>query len=104
MKRYAVEALALLSNLIKSRRIEGQMTMNELAFRAGISTDILERIEQADSACPIGFYFAVAEELRIHLFEDGQTRLTWRLFNVQEKIALLPKVDIQMRTQVKNDF
>lgn len=104
MKRYAVEALTLLSNLIQSHRLEGQMTVNELAFRAGISTEMLERIEQADPSCPIGFYFAVAEELKIHLFEDEQTKLTWRLFNVQEKIALLPKVNLQMRTRVKDDF
>lgn len=104
MKRYAVEALTLLSALIKSRRVEGQMTESELAVRAGISVEILERIEHADPTCPIGAYFAVAETLKIHLFEDDQTKLTWRLFNVQEQLALLPKVEKQIRGPVKDDF
>jgi transcriptional regulator with XRE-family HTH domain len=104
MKRYAVEALTLLSALIKSRRIKRQMTEMELATRAGISAETLERIEQADPTCPIGAYFAVAETLKIHLFEDDQTKLTWRLFNIQEQLALLPKVKNQMRGPVKDDF
>lgn len=104
MKKYAIEALSLLSVLIKSRRIRGQMTENQLALRADISTEILERIEQADPTCPIGAYFAVAEALKIHLFEEDQTKLTWRLFNVQEQLALLPKVENQMRGPVEDDF
>lgn len=104
MKKYAVDALTLLSALIKSRRIEGQMTVEELATRAGISTEALERIEQADPSCSIGAYFVVAEDLKIHLFEDDQTKLTWRLFDVQQKLALLPKIDIQNRRSVKDDF
>lgn len=80
------------------------MTEIELATRVGIPSEILERIERADPTCPIGSYFAVAEHLKIHLFEDDQTKLTWRLFNVQQQIALLPKVDIQTNGPVKDDF
>lgn len=104
MKRYAEESLALFSALIKSRRIGGQITESELASRTGISTEVLERIERADPTCAIGFYFAVAEDLKIHLFEDDQTKLAWRLFNVQQRIALLPKVDIQTKEQANDDF
>jgi transcriptional regulator with XRE-family HTH domain len=104
MKRYAVDALTLLSALIKSRRIEANMTEMELSTRAGISIETLEQIEHADPNCPIGSYFAVAENLKIHLFEDDQTKLTWRLFSVQEKLALLPKIEKQMSEPFTDDF
>ncbi len=104
MKRYAVDALTLLGALIKSRRTAANMTEKELATRAGVSTETLKQLEQADPLCPIGSYFAVAEELKIHLFEDDQTKLTWRLFSVQEKLALLPKVEKQMSEPFTDDF
>ncbi len=104
MNRYAIEALAIFGALIKTRRIARQMTEKELAYRADISTAILERIEQADPSCPIGAYFAVAETLKIHLFEDDQTKLSWRLFNVQEQLALLPKVENQMKEPFRDNF
>ena len=104
MDRYASDALKLFSDLIRIRRIKGNIAKEEFAVRVGITIEILEQIEQADPSCPIGCYFAAAEGLKIHLFEDEQTKLAWRLFDIQEKLALLPSVENQMGEPFEDKF
>lgn len=89
--RYTVEALQLLSLLIKTTRVEKKITMQDLCERAGISRDLLSRIEKADPACSIGVVFEVAALLGIDLFESDYSDLLIKNKLIKEKLTLLPQ-------------
>ena len=101
---YAIEALVLLGKMVRCARTERRMTARELAERAGISRDMLHRIEKGDPRCEIGAVFEVATIVGITLFEPDTTALQGRSRSVDDKLALLPKAVRQAKMEVKDDF
>lgn len=101
---YALEAVSLLGRLIRAGRKERRMTVRELAERAGISRDMLYRIEKGDPRCEIGVVFEVAAIVGVPLFEPELAGLRARSREVEEKLALLPKAVRKPTKAVKDDF
>lgn len=102
--RYALEAMRLLGTAIRVKRIEQQITTQDLADRVGISRGLLRRIEQADPNCSIGVVFEVASILGIPLFHTDYDELIFHRKNMDEKLALLPHEVRQVKIEVKDDF
>jgi transcriptional regulator with XRE-family HTH domain len=89
--RYAREAVELLGHMIRNARIDRQMTVAELAERAGVSRGLVNRIENGDMGCSIGATFEMAAILGIRLFDAEPTTLTRRLGMARDRLTLLPK-------------
>ena len=102
--RYTLEALSLLGMLLRTRRIEKKIGTQALAERAGISRDLLHRIEKGDPRCEIGVAFELAAILGVPLFEAEPGALTARSRDVQDRLTLLPKAVHAPRDEVKDDF
>lgn len=102
--RYSQHALRLLGGLLRAARIEKKMGTQVLAERAGISRDLLYRIEKGDPRCEIGVVFELAAILRVPLFEPDLNALQARNRELQAKLTLLPKAIRAPRAQVKDDF
>lgn len=102
--RYAREALTLLGQLIRTRRIERNQSAEDLASRIGVSRDMLYRMERGDPRCGIGPVFEAATIVGVPLFEEEPSRLAQRVAEQEEKLRLLPKAIHHPRTAVKDDF
>ena len=102
--RYSREALALLGSLLRTARIGRKLGMQALADRAGISRDMLYRIEKGDPRCEIGVVFELAAILGVPLFEPGLDALQARRRDAEARLALLPKAVHAPRTEVTDDF
>ena len=96
------EALELLGQLIRLGRIERKMTAGEMAERANISRDLLQRIERGNPGSSIGAAFEVATLAGISLFEAGPPTLSDQRKATQGKITLLPRRVV--RRTVNDDF
>jgi len=102
--RHSRQALSLLGALLRAARIEKKMGLQVLAERAGISRDLLRRIEKGDPRCEIGVVFELAAILGVPLFEPEPGALTARTRAVEDRLALLPKAVHAPRDEVKDDF
>lgn len=102
--RYAREATRLLGLMIHNARIERELTVAEVAERAGVSRGLLHRIEKGEMGCAIGAVFEVATVIGLRLFEAEPTTLTRHLAMEQDKLTLLPKAVRTGTTKVKDDF
>lgn len=102
--RYTDEAIRLLAGHIKARRLERSITVQDLAERAGISRDLLYRIEQADPACGIGVVFEVAALLGLTLFQSDYDDLVVKNKMIDDKLALLPSRSRPVKVEVDDDF
>jgi transcriptional regulator with XRE-family HTH domain len=102
--RHAREAVTMLGQLIRIARIERKLSVAELAERAGVSRDLMRRIEIGDPRCGIGTVFEAAAIVGVSLFEADRATLTGRLAAHDEKLRLLPKAVRKSRTAVKDDF
>lgn len=102
--RFSREAVALLGQLIRVHRIERKLGLEELATRAGVSRDMMRRIERGDPRCGIGLVFEAATIVGVSLFESDRSRLTMLLDEQKDKLRLLPKAVHKSRAEVKDDF
>ncbi len=102
--RYTEEALRLLAGRIKATRLERSITVQDLAERAGISRDLLYRIEHADPVCGIGVVFEVATLLGLTLFQSDYDELVVKNKIVEDKLALLPSRARAAKVEVDDDF
>ena len=102
--RYAREAAALLGLMIRTARIESDMTVADIAERAGISRGLVHRIEKGEMGSSIGAAFEVAAIVGLRLFQAEPTTLTRQLSLEREKLALLPQSVRAGATRVKDDF
>lgn len=102
--RYSLQALTLLGALLRAARIEKKMSVQALAERAGISRDLLRRIEKGDPRCEIGVVFELAAILDVPLFEPELGALQARTREVQSRLTLLPKAVHATDAGVKDDF
>lgn len=101
---YSRDALALLAQMIRRARIEGTMTVQELADRAGVSRGLIQRIERGDPGCAIGMVFEVAAIVGIRLFDADQPTIAAHLQANGATLALLPKSVRPSGGVVKDDF
>lgn len=102
--RYSLQALRLLGASLRAARIEKGLGVQALAERAGISRDLLYRIEKGDPRCGIGVVFELAAILGVPLFEPGLDALRQRGREVQARLVLLPRAVHVGRGEVKDDF
>lgn len=102
--RYTREAVRLLGGLIRARRIERRLSVEELATRSGVSRDMMRRIEQGDPRCAIGPVFEAAAIVGVALFDSDRDRLAGHLAEQETKLRLLPKAVHKPRSEVKDDF
>ena len=102
--RYAREAAELLGLMIRTARIERNMTVTDVAERAGISRGLVHRIEKGEMGSSIGAAFEVAAIIGLRLFEAEPTTLTRHLSMERGKLTLLPQSVRTGTTKVKDDF
>lgn len=102
--RYSQEAVRLLGASLRAARIEKKMGTQALAERAGISRDLLYRIEKGDPRCQIGVVFELAAILGVPLFEPELGALQKRRRELEDRLTLLPKAVHAPRDEVKDDF
>ena len=102
--RYTLEALKLLSGRIKVARVESEITIKSLAERAGISRDLLRRIENGDPSCSIGTVFEIASLLGLQLFSSDMDELKLKNKFVDDKLTLLPAKVKSKKAEVDDDF
>ena len=89
---------------MRAARIEKKMGAQVLAGRAGISRDMLRRIEKGDPRCEIGVVFELAAILGVPLFEPELGALQRLDREIEDRLALLPKAVHTPRVEVKDDF
>ena len=94
----------LLGKLIRTGRIERKMSTTELAERAGISRDMLYRVEKGDPRCEIGVVFELAVIVGVTLFEPDVSRLRGLDRQVSDRLSLLPKSIRKPEEDVYDDF
>lgn len=104
LSRYGREALMLLGQLIRTNRLERQLSVQDLADRVGVSRDMIQRIERGDPRCTIGIVFEAASVVGVALFGADRDRLATMVTEQSEKLSLMPKSVRQTRTVVKDDF
>ncbi len=102
--RYAREAVELLGHMIRNARIEREMTIAEVAERAGVSRGLVHRVENGDMGCSIGATFEIAAIVGVRLFDAEPTTLTRHLGMARNTFTLLPKAVRQSPKAVKDDF
>ena len=90
--------------MIRNARIERDITVADVAERAGISRGLVHRIERGEMGSSIGASFEVAVIVGLRLFEAEPTTLTRYLSMERDKLALLPQSVRTGTTKVKDDF
>lgn len=102
--RYAQDARHLLGKLIRIKRKQSKLKVQDVAERAGISRGLMQRIEKGEPECAIGVVFEVASIVGVKLFDAEQTTLTQQLNQQEEKLALLPISVRSGKKEVDDDF
>jgi transcriptional regulator with XRE-family HTH domain len=102
--RYGREAAELLGLMIHHARVERELTISEVAERAGLSRGLVHRIENGAMGCAIGAVFEVAAIVGVPLFDAGPTTLTKHLAMARDKLTLLPKAVRPSPKAVKDEF
>ncbi|WP_025374545.1 helix-turn-helix domain-containing protein [Advenella mimigardefordensis] len=102
--RYSRDAAQLFGLLIRNARIERQLTVEQLAERAGVSRGLVYRAEEGDMGCAIGAVFELATIVGVPLFSADQPALALHLANAHKILSLLPRAVRSSRTALKDDF
>lgn len=102
--RYARQAAVLMGEQIRLGRKQRQWTEKALADRAGISRATLQKIENGEMSCAIGFVFEVAALVGVKLFESETLPLPMHIEQTRDKIALLPQRIKTRKKAVYDDF
>ena len=97
------QAASLLGSEIRQARIERRWTVRELAERAGISTNTLQRVESGDPTVSLGIAFDVANLVGVPLFYEDPGRLAGEASRSRDRAALLPR-RVRRSRQVRDDF
>ena len=96
--KYAQDAAFLIGQQIKLARKSKKWSSANLAERAGITRETLQRIENGDMRTSIGLVFEVAAIIGVPLFTEDKQLFSNNLELIQSKIELLPQ---RIRTQRK---
>ncbi len=102
--QYTNEAVSLLGKLIKLGRKKRRWSEFDLAERAGIARDTVQRIEKGDPTCSLGLVFEAASLVGIPLFDSGNVSLATHLERTDDILTLLPKSVRKSNKDVDDDF
>lgn len=102
--RYTLAAALHLGQLVKIRRIERRISAEELASRLGVARGTLQRLERGDPTVALGIAFEACTLLSIPLFEEDRSRLTARIDETSQRLALLPKAARARAVKIDDDF
>lgn len=101
---YSRDAARLLGLMIRSARIERNLTVDELAERAGVSRGLIYRAEEGDMGCSIGAVFEIATILGIPLFTPEPDAMRMHIANAEKTLSLMPRAVYRSQKGVKDDF
>jgi len=102
--RLTRQSLTYLGASVRAGRIEKRISTQELAERAGISRDMLYRVEKGDPRCEIGVVFELAAIVGVPLLETDAGSLQSRHQELSARLALMPKAIHSPRKAVIDDF
>ncbi|HBP29653.1 MAG TPA: XRE family transcriptional regulator [Advenella kashmirensis] len=102
--RYSQDAARLLGLQIRNARIERQLTVEQLAERAGVSRGLVYRAEEGDMGCAIGAVFELASIVGVPLFTADQPTMAPHIANAEKTLSLLPRAVRYSKRAVKDDF
>lgn len=102
--RQTKTAATLLGKHIRARRIERELTAQDLADRVGISRTTLQKIENGDLKTEIGIVFELATIVGFKLFGTDASGLATQNALIDEKLSLLPKAVRTSSREVDDDF
>lgn len=100
----AKAALAHFAALLRVRRKERNLTVNELADRLGISPPTVRKVLEGSPAVAIGSYFEAARILGVPLFDPDSDRFAVTSSRTVEMEALLPKRVRTSQPEINDDF
>jgi len=87
---YSREAVLLLGKMIKQARIQKRWSEKELAERANVSRETVQRAEKGAPACAVGTVFELAFLVDIRLFESELSSMKAQSRAVDANLVLLP--------------
>jgi transcriptional regulator with XRE-family HTH domain len=87
---YSKEAVLLLGKKIKLARIQKSWSEKELAERANVSRETIQRAEKGTPSCAIGTMFELAFLVGIKLFDSELPSIQSQHASIDNQIALLP--------------
>ncbi len=102
--RYTRDAATLLGVMIRNARIERNLTVAELAERAGVSRGLVQRVEQGELGSSVGAVFELAAIVGLRLFDSDSDSLSRQLSDERHKVALLPRAAHKKANAVNDDF
>lgn len=100
----ASAALSHFAALLRVRRKEKNLTLDELADRLGVSTPTVRKLLQGSASVAIGTYFEAAHILGIPLFDPDSSRFSVVAAKTVEIDSLLPKRVRSRHTEIDDDF
>jgi len=101
---YCKEALLLLGKRIKLGRIEKSWSEKELAERANVSRETIQRAEKGAPSCAIGTMFELAYLVGIRLFDSDLPSIQTQQRQTDAQLALLPARIRQLSRVNDDDF
>jgi len=101
---YSRDAARLLGLMIHNARIERELTVEELAERAGVSRGLVYRAEEGDMGCTIGAVFELAAIVGVPLFTTALSAMTLHIANAEKTLSLLPRAVHHSKKEVKDDL
>ncbi len=99
---YCKEAVLLLGKRIKLGRIQKSWSEKELAERANVSRETIQRAEKGAPSCAIGTMFELAYLVGIKLFDSDLPSMQTQRAQADAHLALLPS-RIRQGSKVKDD-
>lgn len=100
----AKAALSHFASLLRVRRKEKKLTINELADRLGASIPTVRKMLEGAPTVAIGTYFEAAHILGVPLFDPDSDRFAVTASKTAEIESLLPKRIMKREEDVNDDF
>jgi len=100
----AQAALSHFASLLRVRRKEKKLTINELADRLGASIPTVRKMLNGVPTVAIGTYFEAAHILGVPLFDPDSDRFAVTASKTAEIESLLPKRVVKREEDVNDDF
>jgi transcriptional regulator with XRE-family HTH domain len=100
----AKSALSHFAALLRIRRKERNLTLDELADRLGVSTPTVRKILEGSPNVAIGSYFEAARILGVPLFDPDPDRFAVTASRTAEVDSLLPKRVRTRKPEVDDNF
>lgn len=100
----AKAALSHFAALLRVRRKERNLTLDELADRLGVSTPTVRKMLAGSASVAIGTYFEAAHVLGVPLFDPDWDRFAVTASKTAEIDSLLPKRIRSRHIEINDDF